>query len=161
MINNFRGEFYYSIDHKGRLSIPKKFATRIIQEEEGQVVVTRGTDNCLWVYPLSSFELITNKLAPISPFEPDFQTFQNTFYSSGHDDTLDKLGRILIPKHLLQEHAQINKDVVIVGAMYRIQLWSPENWQRQMEKSRTNVNEIARSMAPHFSGTMAPEKGTE
>lgn len=161
---NFRGEYYYSIDHKGRLSIPKKFATQISQEEEGKVFITRGTDNCLWVYPLSQFEEIKKNSKPISPFDPEYQKFYITFLS-GHDDVLDKMGRVSIPKQLLEDHAhiikEISKEIVIVGAEYRIQIWSLDNWKRQMENSKTNVNMIASSHAHNFIGNMSAEKGTE
>ena len=159
MINDLRGEFYHTIDSKGRLSIPRKFATRIIEEDQGKVVVTRGVDRCLWIYPLSKFEEITSQMQQLSPFDPDVQLFQNTFYSSAHDDTLDKTGRILIPKHLLYDFAEISKEIVIVGAMFRIQVWSLENWKRQIEKSTTNPNDIASKLAMHFSPTNPSAKG--
>jgi len=160
VINDFRGEFYHNIDNKGRLSIPRKFAARLIEEDEGRVVVTRGVDRCLWIYPHSKFEETTSKMQQLSLFDPDAQLFLNTFYGTSHDDTLDKTGRILVPKHLLVDYAEIYKEIVIVGAMYLIQVWSLENWRRQIEKSTTNPNEIASKMASHFSNMHSQMKGT-
>ena len=80
MINDFRGEFYHTIDNKGRISIPKKFATRLLEEDEGRVVVTRGVDRCLWIYPLSKFEEITAKMQQMDLFNSDVQLFQTTFF---------------------------------------------------------------------------------
>lgn len=155
MIDNFRGEFYHHLDNKNRLSIPRKFANQLVEEEKGKVVVTRGLDRCLWIYPFNGFEKIVEDMKKLPMFDPRAQKFQNAFYSGSHDDVMDKTGRILLPKHLL-DYAQISKEVVLVGAMYRLQVWSLDNWNKNLEQIMHNANEIASDMSSFF-GINAPD----
>ena len=137
MIDDFRGEFHHQLDDKSRLSIPRKFATRIKSEEEGRVVLTRGIDSCIWVYPHSLFDKLFEQIKGFSLFDPNAQRFLNTFFSGTHEDTLDKASRIIIPKSL-KDYANITKDVVLVGSVGRIQLWSLENWEQHLTDNKDN-----------------------
>ena len=92
-------------------------------------------------------------------FDPRSQKFQNTFISGSHDDTLDKTGRILIPKPLL-DYAQINKEIAIVGSLGRIQVWSLEGWNRHIEELTMNANEIASEMSDVLSNINSSGKGS-
>ena len=160
MIDDFRGEFYHNLDIKNRLNIPKKFAARLKAEEKGKVVISRGVDRCLWMYPHSTFERIVTEMKKLPLFDPRAQKFQNAFYAGSHDDVVDGANRILMPKHLL-DFAQINKEVVLVGSMSRIQIWSLDNWNKHLEHLMMNTNEIANDMSSFFDSlTLQSPEGT-
>ena len=115
------GEYAHSIDPKGRVNFPAK-----LREELGiQFVVTRGLDNCLFVYSLDEWKVLSDTISalPISKAR-DFQRF---FFSGAVQVEPDKQGRILLPTPL-REHAKLTKDAVIIGAMNRAEIWDKERW---------------------------------
>jgi len=156
MIEDFRGEFYHHLDNKNRLSIPRKYVSRLMEEEKGNVRMTRGFDGCIWVYPESYFKVVEKKMLNLDAFDPSAQIFQNTYYSTSHDEVVDKAGRILLPKFLL-EYAQIDKEVVIVGGLIRFQIWALDSWKKKIEEMKFHPNDIAQLM----SAKMGPMSQTE
>jgi MraZ protein len=156
MIEDFRGEFYHHLDNKNRLSIPRKFLSRLMEEEKGNVKMTRGLDRCIWVYPASNFDIVEKRMLKLDMFDPDVQNFQNAYFTTARDEVIDKAGRILIPKFLV-DHAQIDKEVVIVGGLIRLQIWSLDNWNKKVEEMTFHANDMAKLM----SGKMGPMSQTE
>jgi MraZ protein len=118
----FRGRFEHTIDSKGRLSIPSKFRERY----DSRLVVTTY-DGCLIVYPNSEWRILEERVAGLPEFKKETRDFLRFFYSSAADCAIDKLGRILIPQ-TLREYAKLEKDVVIVGAFKRMEIWSKLRW---------------------------------
>lgn len=151
MIENFHGEYYHQIDQKSRLSIPRKFANQLRSEENGRIILARGVDRCLWLYPASRFNSAIEYAKKFPLYEPRAQKFFNTFFSGSHEDTIDKSGRILIPKHLA-DYAGIIKNVVLVGSLSHIQIWSESTWIQQLDFLTHNVNDIANEMREYLNG---------
>ena len=135
----FKGEYSHSVDAKGRIIMPAKFR-EILGEE---FVVTKGLDGCLFVYPNKEWENIENKFREIPLTTKDARKFTSFFFAGADDCEVDRQGRVLIPS-VLREFAGLNKEVVLVGVLNRIEIWSKERWQ---ENEYDDMDEIAEHMA--------------
>ncbi len=123
MTTGFIGEYYHSVDVKGRMNIPVKF-----RELLGDTfVVTRGLDQCLSIYPLDAFEAFAQKLQALPISDKNARKFVRYFMSGAVECELDKQGRILLSQPLRQ-FANISKDVVIIGNGTTIEIWDSEIW---------------------------------
>lgn len=135
----FKGEYSHSVDAKGRIIMPAKF-----REILGDMfVVTKGLDGCLFVYPNKEWENIENKFREIPLTTKDARKFSRFFFAGAADCEVDKQGRVLIPS-VLREFAGLNKEVVLVGVLNRIEIWSKERW---LENEYDDMDEIAEHMA--------------
>ena len=122
----FKGTYNYSIDNKGRISIPVKFRDKSDSPSRDLFVIARGFEGCLYVYPLEAWKLVEEKLIALKTIsDRRARFFVRTLLSNAEDAKLDGMGRITIPQNLL-ELAGIKKDVVIRGVLEKIELWDPE-----------------------------------
>ena len=121
----FMGQYEHSIDSKGRIIIPAKY-----REDLGEnFVVTRGLDGCLFLYPPKEWENFVEKLQEL-PSNQNTRKIQRQFLSKAMEVALDKQGRILIPG-LLRSDAALEKEVVFVGMMNRIEVWDKSRLAEQ------------------------------
>ncbi len=135
----FMGEYEHGLDEKGRIIVPTK-----LREQLGECfVLTLGTDGCLFVYPMKEWEAFVEKLKSL-PGTKEARQFQRYFMAGAVECTPDKQGRIIIPQKL-REHAGIDKEVVSVGVVSKIEIWSKERWEKN--NSYDSVDEIADHMA--------------
>ncbi len=135
------GEYNHSLDIKNRMIIPAKF-----REELGDTfVATKGLDGCLYVYPMSEWRILEEKLKKLPLTSKDARAFVRFFYSGANEINIDKQGRALIPQNLL-EYGQINKEIVVIGVMTRIEIWSKEKWN-DYNDSDIDFDEIAEKMS--------------
>ena len=123
----FRGWFEHTLDTKGRLSIPSKFREVLADKYDSRLVVI-PFDNCLMSYPYREWEEIEQKVAELPDFKKDTMAFLRYFYSRSADCSIDKLGRIHIPQQL-RDYAKLEKDVMLVGAFKRIEIWNKDLWE--------------------------------
>jgi len=136
----FIGEYKHSLDTKNRMILPSKF-----REELGEkFVLTKGLDGCLYVYPMDEWKVLEEKLKTLPLTSKDARAFVRFFFSGANEITIDKQGRALIPQNLL-EYGQIFKDIVSIGVMTRIEIWSKERWD-EYNSSDIDLNEIAEKM---------------
>lgn len=137
----FMGEYQHTIDDKGRLIIPSKF-----REELGETfIITRGLDQCIFVYPLSEWEIIEQKLKVLPFTKKDARAFTRFFFSGAAECQLDKQGRASITSPLRQ-YANLDKDCVVIGVSNRIEIWSKTEWATYFEGSEANFAEISESL---------------
>ncbi|MDD2573444.1 MAG: division/cell wall cluster transcriptional repressor MraZ [Bacillota bacterium] len=137
----FIGEFQHSLDSKGRLIIPSK-----LREGLGEkFVLTKGLDNCLFVYPHSEWHNFEEKLKTLPLTSRDARAFVRFFFSGATECELDKQGRILLPANL-REHSGIEKDAVIIGVSTRVEIWSVEEWNRYNSDTIMGYDKIAERM---------------
>ena len=135
----FKGEYSHSVDAKGRIIMPAKF-----REILGDMfVVTKGLDGCLFVYPNDEWENIEKKLRTLPLTNTAARKFSRFLLAGATTCEVDKQGRVLIPS-VLREFAGLNKEVVLVGVLNRIEIWSKERWQ---ENEYDDMDEIAEHMA--------------
>lgn len=137
----FMGEYHHTIDEKGRMIIPAKF-----REALGpQFVITRGLDNCLFVYPKEEWAILEQKLKSLPLMKSDARAFTRFFFSGATECELDKQGRVNIPGTLC-EYAKLNKDCVVLGVSNRVEIWSKEVWETYFQQSEESFNEIAEKL---------------
>lgn len=138
----FRGEFTYSIDDKGRLAVPAKLREQIPPESNKTFVMGKGFSKCIDLYPLAYWQKIEEQLLRLNPFNEEHTRFLRMFSSFASDDKMDKQSRILIPKKLL-EYAEIEKEVLILGALKKIEVWNPKNFEEYINSSPESYEKIA------------------
>ena len=137
----FMGEYHHSIDEKKRLIIPSKFRTELGES----FVITRGLENCLFVYSLVEWNKITDKLKKL-PFTKQNARNFNRFLLSGATITeLDKQGRINIPS-TLADFASLDKDCVIIGVNDRLEIWSKTKWENFFSENEDKLSDIAEDL---------------
>ena len=136
----FMGEYHYSIDEKGRLTIPAK-----LRYELGEnFIVTRGLDGCLFVYPKSEWENIIQKYREL-PNTKDARNFMRFFLSGATVCEFDKQGRINISAPLTK-YAELKKDCVIIGVNDRLEVWSKERWESFIDTNEDSLSDIAEKL---------------
>jgi len=138
----FRGQYKYSVDSKGRLSIPAKLRRQLSPEANDTFVMTQGTARCIDVYPMDQWQHFEQKLIALNPFNPQEAKFIRMILQHAAEDKLDTQSRILIPPNLL-EYAKIEKEVLVLGALKKIELWDPETYKEYLEQSSETYEEIA------------------
>lgn len=140
----FIGEFFYTLDNKGRVNIPAKFRKATSESADNTYIISHGRDKCLYIYPMDVYEKkIINIIDKLSETDPLHRAYMSLLGSKSIDATLDKQGRITIsPKFL--EYAGIKKDVHIIGAYNRIEVWDPkirEQYVKEIESSGIDLEE--------------------
>lgn len=137
----FMGEYHHTIDEKGRIIIPSKF-----REDLGEkFIITRGIENCLFVYSLSSWEKITNKLEALPFTKKDARQFVRFFLSGATTAEFDKQGRVNITSPLIS-YANLQKDCVVIGTGDRLEIWSQEDWNAFFDSASSNMSDIAENL---------------
>ena len=138
----FMGEYQHIIDDKGRVIMPSRF-----REDLGyNFIMTKGLDNCLFVYPKDEWMVLEEKLRQLPLTNREARAFVRFFFAGATECILDKQGRVLIPSNL-REHAKLNKDAVIIGVSTRIEIWDKEEWVAYNEDDSLSYENIAERMA--------------
>lgn len=135
--NMFMGEYHHTIDEKGRIIIPSK----IREELQNDFIVTRGIDNCLFIYKTEDFKELIRKYKEL-PNTKDARNFMRFFLSGAIICELDKQGRVNINQPLI-DYADLKKDCVVIGVNERIEIWSKERWETFIHENEDNLSEIA------------------
>lgn len=135
----FMGEYNHTIDAKGRIIVPSKFRESLGDE----FVVTQGLDGCLFVYPNDEWQGFITELKKL-PGNKEARQLQRYFLAGAASLEVDKQGRILIPGNLRLQ-AALEKDIVFVGVLSKIEIWSKERWEKNNDYS--DMDQIAERMA--------------
>ena len=138
----FRGQYTYSVDSKGRISIPAKLRRHMSAEANDTFMMTRGTQTCIDIYPLDQWLVFEEKLNNLNQFKPDDIRFIRTLLQYASEDTLDSQSRILVPQPLI-EYAKIEKEVLILGALKKIEVWNPRIFDDYLKQSEETYEQIA------------------
>lgn len=136
----FIGEYQHGLDAKNRIIIPAKFREKLGMN----FVITKGLDGCLYAYPTSEWSKLEEKLKSLPLTNKDARAFTRFFFSGASEIELDKQGRGLIPQNLI-EYASIKKEIVSIGVLSRVEIWSKEKWQEYNE-SGIDYDAIAEKM---------------
>lgn len=136
------GEYFHAVDSKGRIILPAKF-----REELGdEFIITKGLDNCLFVYGKREWAILEEKLKRLPLAKPEARAFVRFFFAGAAELGCDKQGRVLLPNNL-REYASLNKDVVVIGVSNRIEIWDSAAWEAYNEQVAPSVTQIAETMA--------------
>ena len=140
-MNMFIGEYHHSIDSKGRIIIPSKF-----REELGSsFIVTRGIENCLFVYSIDNWNKICDKLNSLPFTRKDARNFIRFFMSGATEVELDNQGRANISSVLIN-YANIVKDCVVIGTGDRLEIWAMESWNDFFDSTKDSMSDIAENL---------------
>ncbi|RJX29024.1 MAG: transcriptional regulator MraZ [Dethiobacter sp.] len=135
------GEYYHTLDNKGRVIVPSR-----LREELGEkFIITRGLDNCLFLYPMQEWKNLERRLKSLPFTKSETRAFMRLFFSGASEVDIDKQGRILLPP-LLREHSHLQKDVVFIGVSNRAEIWSKEIWEEYNHKSDLSFEQVAENL---------------
>lgn len=137
----FIGEYSHSIDAKKRLAIPSKFR----RDFKGKAVITRGLDNCLFVYPVGTWKEIAGKLGNMPVGESSTRSFVRLMLSGAIDVEVDSQGRVLVPEYL-KKYAGIGREAVVAGLFNRLEVWDKAAWEKYKSNAEKNQDEIAEQL---------------
>lgn len=136
------GEYRHNVDTKGRVSVPSKFRGDLGQS----FVVTKGLDNCLFMYSKDEWKTFEDKLRQLPLTNEDARNFVRFFFAGATECEVDKQGRINIPQNL-REYANIQKDVVIIGLSTRAEVWDLNKWNEYTSPNSVDVSKVASQMS--------------
>ncbi|GAB6897927.1 division/cell wall cluster transcriptional repressor MraZ [Kineosporia succinea] len=139
----FLGTHTPRLDDKGRLILPAKFREQL---EEG-VIVTRGQERCLYVFPVDEFSRISEQLRQAPVTSKQARDYLRVFLSGASDEAVDKQGRVTIPA-LLRTYAGLNRDCAVIGAGQRIEIWDLAAWESYLQEQEQAFAEQAEEVVP-------------
>jgi MraZ protein len=128
-MTGFLGEFEATLDPKGRFLLPAGIKKQLPEGENTQFVINRGFEKCLTIYPMVSWKPIFDRISQLNDFDPKVREFRRYFLNGAISLELDSAGRILIPRNLM-EHASLEKDIVLVSAVNKIEVWDKNKYQQ-------------------------------
>ncbi len=120
----FLGEYQHSVDSKGRLVLPAKFRDRL----ERGLVVTKGQERCLYVFPIDKWEEEVEKINRLPRTDRRSRNYARSFFGAASDQSMDGQGRIQIPAPL-RDYGDLQKDVVVVGVSDHVEIWNVASWE--------------------------------
>ena len=135
------GEYKHTLDPKKRLSLPSKWRGEL----GASLVVTRGLDNCLFVYPLLQWQKITDKISELPLGTADTRSFNRFFLSGAVEVEVDSVGRILVPD-FLKEFAHLDTKVVLAGIHNRIEIWDENKWTEYKAQIELQADSLAEKL---------------
>jgi MraZ protein len=125
----FIGEYESTIDAKGRFLLPSGFKKQLPEAESALFVLNRGFEKCLTLYPLQSWKPIFKDISQLNDFDPKVRAFRRYFLNGATQVELDNAGRLLLPKNLM-EYASLEKDIVLVSGLNKIEIWDKTKYQQ-------------------------------
>jgi len=138
----FIGEYSHNLDDKGRLAVPAKFRAEL---KKG-AVVTRGLDDCLFLYPKKEWTKLAEKLAALPLSQSDSRAFARLMLAGAMELEIDQQGRAVLPEYL-RHYAGLKKAVVVAGLYNRLEIWQAEKWDNYKNRAEAESGAIAERMA--------------
>ena len=137
----FIGEYNHNLDNKGRLAVPVKFRDDL---KKG-AVVTKGLDGCLFLYTMSEWKILAEKLSKLPISQSNTRAFARLMLAGAMDVQVDKQGRVVLPDYL-RKYASLNKKVIIGGLYNRLEIWDENNWENYKNKTEKESGDIAEKL---------------
>jgi len=138
----YLGRHAHALDAKGRLAVPARYRESLA----AGVVLTRGIDRCLSLYPMAAWLPLAEKVAALPITDPDARNFRRIVFAEAADLALDAQGRILVPPEL-RRYAGLEREALVVGVHSHLEVWSPEAWAAVAERLDAGGAEIAEKLA--------------
>ena len=134
----FLGEHRHALDDKGRVIFP----SRMRDELGAQVVLQKGIENCVLVFPPEEWEREVEKVNALPTTKPEARRYRRFFFSQAQAERVDTQGRLTIPQ-AFREYAGLSKDVVIAGVGPRVEIWDASRWDTHRSESEDTVEDFA------------------
>lgn len=139
--NMLIGEYKHTIDDKKRISLPSKFRKQVGKK----IIITRGLDKCLFLYPISEWQKISKKIAELGLGQADRRGLNRFMLAGATEVSVDSVGRILIPEYL-KDFAKIKTKVVFAGVYNRIEIWDENQWTSYTNKVTKEADDMAEKL---------------
>src|ERR1700729_663272 len=146
---SFLGEYEVAIDAKGRFLLPSGFRKQMAEGPGEQFVIKRDFENCLTIYPVSTWNAISEKINRLNDFKPGVREFKRLFLNGATMVDLDSADRMLVPKPL-QEYAAIKKDAVLAAQGNKLELWDKDTYYNYLRQNAVNMSRLAEEGANDF-----------
>jgi MraZ protein len=144
-MSSFKGSFSYSIDNKGRINIPAKLRKYVSPEANDTFVITRGFEQCVFIYPLDEWNTLEQSIRQLSTTDPKHRFYMRTLLDKAAESQLDAQARIVIPKDLL-DFAKLEADVLIIGVLEHIEVWNPKVYDEYQKAQSESYEGVAQSV---------------
>ncbi len=131
-MTGFLGEYEATLDAKGRFLLPAGFKKQLPEDEGSRFVINRGFEKCLALYPIKNWEPLFDKISHLNDFDPRVREFRRYFLNGATIVEPDTAGRLLLPSNL-KEHAGLEKDIVLVAAVNKIEIWDSNKYKQLFE----------------------------
>jgi len=128
----FVGEYEATLDAKGRFLLPSGFKKQLPEAAAETFIINRGFEKCLSLYPMKSWKPIFSQISSLNDFDPNVRKFRRYFLNGATQVELDTASRLLLPKNLM-EYAGLEKDIVLVSAVNKIEIWDKNKYQQFFE----------------------------
>lgn len=137
----FIGEYYYTIDPKGRIAIPSKL--RKVLSKGG--VITKGLDNCLFIFSSKDWQPMAEKIKGLPLSQSNSRAFSRLMLAGAMDVKLDSQGRILVPDYL-RKYVGLKKEIVLAGVYDRLEIWDKKEWEKYKKRTEKESGDIAEQL---------------
>jgi MraZ protein len=138
----FTGEYDCKLDAKGRMVLPAKIKNALPEGSGDEIVVRKGFEPCLVLYPMLEYKKIFSKIASLNEFNAEYRNLQRNFFRGNAIVELDSAGRILIPKNMLA-FADLKKESIVVGMGNRVEIWDASKYDDYLIKDQKEFSELA------------------
>ena len=138
----FTSEFESKLDAKGRLVLPARIKSQLPEGDSQELVIRRGFEPCLIVYPMVEFKKVFSKISGLSEFNEEYRKLQRNFLSGVVTVELDANGRFLIPRNMLT-YAQLDKEVLLVGTGSKVEIWNRSVYEKHLIQDPGELSKLA------------------
>ena len=138
----FTSEFECKLDAKGRIVLPARIKSQLPEGESQELVIRRGFEPCLILYPMVEFKKVFSKISGLNEFNEEYRKLQRNFLSGVVTVELDSNGRFLLPKNMLT-YAQIDKEAMLVGTGNKVEIWNPSIYEKHQINDPSELSKLA------------------
>ncbi|MEI6648211.1 MAG: division/cell wall cluster transcriptional repressor MraZ [Actinomycetes bacterium] len=139
----FLGTHEPRLDEKGRIILPARFRDELAQG----LVITKGQERCLYVFPATEFAAITDRLRQAPVTEKSARDYMRVMFAGAHDEVPDKQGRVTIPNQL-RTYANLAKECVVIGANTRLEIWDQSAWNTYLTEQERTFSDVSTEVLP-------------
>jgi len=137
----FIGEYYYTVDPKGRIAIPSKLRKTL----SSGGVITKGLDNCLFIFSIKDWQQMAEKIKGLPLSQSNSRAFSRLMLAGAMDIKLDSQGRILVPDYL-RRYVGLKKKIVLAGVYNRLEVWDEKEWEKYKKRTEKESGDIAEKL---------------
>ena len=138
----FTSEFESKLDSKGRLVLPSRIKAQLPSGEGNELMIRRGFEPCLIIYPMVEFKKVFSKISGLNEFNEEYRKLQRNFFSAIATVELDASGRFVVPKNMLT-YAHLEKDIILVGMGNKVEVWNPSSYEKHLIKDSSELSKLA------------------